>query len=107
MADSIIADIDHLLNLAFPFLQRFSHFIGDQRPECVLMLSQAQADLAYNLTSLRRRNRPPAGGPTRRNPRSIEVSDTNRDRTPCGGTDQDEGRPEGRPSLLPIDLNYE
>ena len=28
---------------------------------------------------------PPAGGPTRRNPRSLEVSDSDRDRTPQGG----------------------
>ena len=54
-----IRDIDHLLHLAAPFGQDFSHLDRDQRPQVVLGGAQFVGDLAHDLAAVRGRRHAP------------------------------------------------
>src|SRR5580692_11821964 len=53
-ANSEIADVNHLLDLAVSFLETFAHFIRDQPAQGLLFPPQPLADLPHNLATTRR-----------------------------------------------------
>lgn len=59
LTDGEVADIDHLLYLAEPFLQRLTHLIGNQGAKILLTLPQPVTDLTYDLAPLRCRTLSP------------------------------------------------
>ena len=60
LADGEVADVDHLLHFAQPFLQRFAHLQRYQGPQRLLPRPQRLADPADDLAPLRCRHQPPA-----------------------------------------------
>src|SRR5690606_18902501 len=57
-SDSKIADIDHLLNFAVPFLKRFPHFVRNKFSERFFVLAEFHTELTNDFTALWSRHHP-------------------------------------------------
>ncbi len=59
--DREVADVDHLLHFAQPFLQDLAGFERDQLAEMLLVFAQHFAETPHHLAAHRRRHQGPAG----------------------------------------------